>query len=485
MFARGLARIVRGLGRQYAALAKDGKLIPSHVDFLATHVVADLQRTAGPLFRRMAARVLKDNKSALGKLGIVPSGVEAELMGAVLARQGAVVKFMAKTIHELARVVRNIGELYGDLPVREQLDVIQDRVAIAERHAEFIARDQTVKMNGDANEIRQQDAGVLSYIWATSRDDRVRPTHVANEGQEFSWDDPPATGHPGDDYNCRCVPIPTEPVEEEEPPTDEEEPVDETPAPVEEAPIEHPPLESPAVIPEPPPPTPSVSALATLKELGAEVSGAKAMLEKNAKKLFGKEFTPANLRALVQPPPGYTIDFQDISPLGAAIELNANIMKDGYRVGDIQYLFKQGDNGTVVNHKSFFLDSSEQGKGVGETMTRSALRTYKAMGFEKVELTAAEIGQYTWARFGFNWSAEEAMQRAEDFTKYLTPTVGPAKAAAIGQTALTGADAVAAVEVNGQKVGKAFLLQGEQWEGSLPLKDGDRSYEVARKRLGL
>lgn len=34
---------------------------------------------------------------------------------------------------------------------------------------------------------------------------RVRPTHKRNNGRKFSWSDPPDdTGHPGDDYGCRC-----------------------------------------------------------------------------------------------------------------------------------------------------------------------------------------------------------------------------------------------------------------------------------------
>lgn len=42
------------------------------------------------------------------------------------------------------------------------------------------------------------------YIWRTRLDDKVRPSHAANDGKVFSWDSPPSTGHPGDDYNCRC-----------------------------------------------------------------------------------------------------------------------------------------------------------------------------------------------------------------------------------------------------------------------------------------
>lgn len=42
------------------------------------------------------------------------------------------------------------------------------------------------------------------YVWRTRNDRKVRPEHAANDGRVFSWDDPPDTGHPGEDYGCRC-----------------------------------------------------------------------------------------------------------------------------------------------------------------------------------------------------------------------------------------------------------------------------------------
>jgi SPP1 gp7 family putative phage head morphogenesis protein len=54
------------------------------------------------------------------------------------------------------------------------------------------------------DESRQREAGVCQYIWHTVGDERVRDSHEANEGEVFSWDDPPDTGHPGEADNCRC-----------------------------------------------------------------------------------------------------------------------------------------------------------------------------------------------------------------------------------------------------------------------------------------
>ena len=49
------------------------------------------------------------------------------------------------------------------------------------------------------------------YVWRTREDDKVRSSHAENNGQVFSWDDPPPTGHPGTDYGCRCTAEPYEP----------------------------------------------------------------------------------------------------------------------------------------------------------------------------------------------------------------------------------------------------------------------------------
>ncbi len=46
------------------------------------------------------------------------------------------------------------------------------------------------------------------YIWKTQGDSKVRDSHRKNHNKIFSWDDPPETGHPGEDYGCRCVAVP-------------------------------------------------------------------------------------------------------------------------------------------------------------------------------------------------------------------------------------------------------------------------------------
>jgi len=89
---------------------------------------------------------------------------------------------------------------------------LAQRFKVSERKAAFIARDQVLKLNGDLTRNRQTAAGIPSYIWRTSLDERVRPDHAELEGSKQSWDDPPIvdsrtgrTAHPGGDFNCRCT----------------------------------------------------------------------------------------------------------------------------------------------------------------------------------------------------------------------------------------------------------------------------------------
>lgn len=101
---------------------------------------------------------------------------------------------------------------------------IQEAYGISKRHAQFIARDQTAKLNADITRAQQKDAGVKDYEWSTSGDERVRgnPNGLWPKGSHFelnktrqSWDSPPIVdkrtgrrGHPGEDYRCRCVALP-------------------------------------------------------------------------------------------------------------------------------------------------------------------------------------------------------------------------------------------------------------------------------------
>ncbi|MBW6494007.1 MAG: hypothetical protein K0B16_05535 [Burkholderiaceae bacterium] len=64
---------------------------------------------------------------------------------------------------------------------------------------------------GLINQLRQQDLGIERYIWRSQDDAKVRDSHADFDDQVFRWDLPPAGGHPGQAFNCRCFAEPVVP----------------------------------------------------------------------------------------------------------------------------------------------------------------------------------------------------------------------------------------------------------------------------------
>lgn len=100
--------------------------------------------------------------------------------------------------------------------------VVSAEYDIAKRRAVVIAGNGTSRLVAKFRQRRYEDLGITEYVWNTSHDEKVRPTHGESnnhrvlDGRRFSFSSPPivdsATGrrrHPGEDYGpCRCVALP-------------------------------------------------------------------------------------------------------------------------------------------------------------------------------------------------------------------------------------------------------------------------------------
>lgn len=79
---------------------------------------------------------------------------------------------------------------------------------VAESRAKTIARTETSRTATAFTQARALHVGSQGYIWRTSKDGDVRPSHKAMNGKFVRWDDPPTldkmTGHAGCLPNCRC-----------------------------------------------------------------------------------------------------------------------------------------------------------------------------------------------------------------------------------------------------------------------------------------
>ncbi len=176
----------------------------AHVDKLADKLGTAIE----PAFMRLAAETAKANAKALAAIGLDVRGQLGPQIEGFLEWNVSLIKGAGREYIGQITAVLDDPQNWG-LTIDALTAKLTERGDVAESHAALIARDQTSKMNAAINQHRQQAAGVTSYVWSTSLDERVRETHVANEGETFDWSTPPEeTGHPGDDVQCRCVAIP-------------------------------------------------------------------------------------------------------------------------------------------------------------------------------------------------------------------------------------------------------------------------------------
>lgn len=146
--------------------------------------------------------------TAEGIIGIRPTYPQGEA-GEILQAATAVTIDKMKGIGQAAKdeIARLVAEGFEKGSQASTIARrIEDRVGIGRRRAQFVARNEMGNLYAEHTKLRQTELGATRYVWRTSLDERVRASHAAKEGETFSWNDPPAdTGHPGEDFNCRCT----------------------------------------------------------------------------------------------------------------------------------------------------------------------------------------------------------------------------------------------------------------------------------------
>lgn len=223
-----LQRVIKDVSNTHDAFGAPGKK-PSgkakqDIDALQKAINKQIAPKVRPLFNVMSGTVAKANKATLKQL--IPITLKDAGVDKILSNiQDANVKLVEAAGRDYASQVRDIFTDPNNYGTRVEVlaKQLQDRSNVSDSRAELIARDQTLKTNASINQARQEDSGIEEYTWSTSLDERVRgnpdgkwpdadPSHYDLEGKVFSWDDPPEPGHPGEDYQCRCIAVPYIPL---------------------------------------------------------------------------------------------------------------------------------------------------------------------------------------------------------------------------------------------------------------------------------
>ena len=191
-------------------LEEYSKLILPWARAVSRYMIADVSR------RNLRGWMLNGAEMAQALRAEIKQAPTGMLFSALMDEQVSLIQSLplsaAKRVHELTE-----GALYSsaraDVVAREILNTGN----VTKARATLIARTEVSRTASNLTQARAMFAGSEGYIWRTSKDSDVRPTHQAQEGKYIAWNMPPKTDkgldpyHAGCGPNCRCYPDPVLP----------------------------------------------------------------------------------------------------------------------------------------------------------------------------------------------------------------------------------------------------------------------------------
>ena len=182
----------------------------------AARMLADVSRRDEAVWNRMASNMSRQLKTEL-KTAPIGAAMQA-LMQSQVGLITSLPREAAERVHKLAHENLFVAGR-GENIVKE----IMRTGEVTKSRATLIARTETARTASVLTRVRAQHVGREGYIWRTSEDSDVRPTHRKLNGKFIRWDDPPVSeadgitrAHAGTVYNCRCWPEPVIPEEPED-----------------------------------------------------------------------------------------------------------------------------------------------------------------------------------------------------------------------------------------------------------------------------
>lgn len=187
-------------------VVKDLRKIREDLDKFANELAEGFAKRGNEFHRKAFVASLKKGIGVNVSDILTDKGVKRALNKTIKANVKLIKDIPREQIKRIEVAVR-AGLTSGDDFASIQKQII-DIEGITKRRARLIATDQTNKLMGNLNHIRQTDLGVKRYTWDAIRDARTRPTHKANDGKKYSWKDSApgrAKGRPGEEVRCRCT----------------------------------------------------------------------------------------------------------------------------------------------------------------------------------------------------------------------------------------------------------------------------------------
>lgn len=233
-YQRKLLRIIKTIKKDFANAVDEALKSP---DYIHDSAIDDLKRALERLtsqyqslaFEVFANRYAKEFVEKIEKFASKPFAplaldvfsapkIKAIIRNSVEANVQLIKSLAQDECNALSNIIySNVQSGYRSSQIIELIKAH----GVGDRRAKVIARDQTSKVHGAIARERMTSAGFEYFRWATSKDERVRPSHreVANRKTKYGigvyrFDDPPVVDGvkalPSQPIMCRCVAIPVD-----------------------------------------------------------------------------------------------------------------------------------------------------------------------------------------------------------------------------------------------------------------------------------
>jgi len=194
--------IIAPIKQQYQAIPLE-KLLPEIIFPLednARLIAEEIQQINADIQQQLLGKIIPDQKTSQKSI-ITDSQTNQDATEAFIKLYLTIIddgtrEFVDKELDKLTKQGKNSEEILE--AIEQAIETHQD--SAIPRKMDMLA----THFNGKLSEVQQREEGYTHYIWHAMDDAKTRPDHAANDGQIFSWDITPPTGHPGHDYNCRC-----------------------------------------------------------------------------------------------------------------------------------------------------------------------------------------------------------------------------------------------------------------------------------------
>lgn len=197
-------------GALIKALTGYSELLEPWAKSVANYMIADVNRRNEKAWRETGKEI---GRALRMEIAHAPTGhVFSMLMDMQVGLIKSIPLEAAQRVHELTTEALVTGERAKTIAAE-----IMRTEEVSKAKATLIARTEVARASATLTESRATFVGSDGYIWRTSGDGDVRPTHKAMNGKFVPWSTPPVTDkglapyHAGCGPNCRCYPDPVIP----------------------------------------------------------------------------------------------------------------------------------------------------------------------------------------------------------------------------------------------------------------------------------